>query len=233
MLQEQPSLRVADVARSLGVAPSTAHRLLAMLQYHGFVSQDAESKAYRAGAALIDLGLAIRREMDVRTLARPSLESIAQKLGETAHLGVLDRGDALFLDSVEGTQVVRVGSRIGIRLPAHVTALGKAMLARLPQDRLRALYPKEILPGRTPGSIVKRSVLLRALAQVTEQGYALNEAESAEDVGAVAVAILTHSGAPAAAISVSAPLTRFDKRLVEQALPLLRSATDEVSKQLF
>jgi DNA-binding IclR family transcriptional regulator len=232
VFREQSSLRVAEAARSLGVAPSTAHRLLAMLQYHGFVSQDPETKAYRAGSALTDIGLSVVREMDVRSLARPALESLAAETAETVHLAVLDGGDVLFLDSVEGTQVVRVGSRIGVRLPAHVTSLGKVILAHLPKERIASLYPSEILPGRTPDSIVKRKVLLRSLGQVADQGYAVNEGESEEELGAVGVPILTPSGVPAAAISVSAPRARFDARLVERALPPLRAAAADVSARL-
>lgn len=230
--REQPSLRVAEASRALGVAPSTAHRLLAMLQYHGFVVQDPKSKAYRAGAALTDIGLAVVRNMDVRALARPAMESLVKELGETVHLGMLDRDEVLFLDSIEGSQVVRVGSRIGVRLPAHTTSLGKAMLAHLPTERLLELYPSETLPARTARSTDRREVLLRALAQVAEQGYAVNECESEEDVCGVGVAILTPAGTPAAAISVSTPQSRFSEQLVKRALPALREAAAEVREAL-
>ena len=84
-------MRVADASRTLGVAPSTAHRLISMLQYHGFVEQDPRSKVYRAGAALAQIGLAVVRAMDVRAIARPVMERLNSDLGETIHLAVLDR----------------------------------------------------------------------------------------------------------------------------------------------
>ena len=232
VFREQSTLRVAEASRSLGVAPSTAHRLLAMLQYHGFVVQDPSSKVYRAGAALTEIGLAAVRDMDIRALARPVMESLARELGETVHLGVLERSEILFIDSVEGTQIVRVGARIGVRLPAHLTSLGKAMLADLPQERLMALYPSEILPGRTPHSTVRRKALLRALKDVVEQGYAVNDGESEEDVAGVGVPITSPAGAPVAALSVSTPRSRFDRDLVERMLPALRAAAAKIGEQL-
>jgi DNA-binding IclR family transcriptional regulator len=232
MFREQPLLRVAEASRKLGVAASTAHRLLAMLQYHGFVVQDPRTKAYRAGAALTDIGLAVVRDMDVRTLARPVMESLARELGETVHLALIDRAEIVFVDSIESTQVVRVGSRIGVRLPAHLTSLGKAMLAHLPEERLKALYPSEILPGRTANSTVRRKALLRALGQIAERGYAINDRESEEEVCAIGVAILTAGGSPTAGISVSTPQSRFDDRLIERVVPVLRAAAAKISEQL-
>jgi DNA-binding IclR family transcriptional regulator len=151
LFRERSTLRVADASRTLGVAPSTAHRLIAMLQYHGFVEQDPRSKAYRAGAALAEIGLAVVRAMDVRTIARPVMERLNSELGETIHLAVLDRNEVIFLDSVESRYIVRVGSRVGMRLPAHMTALGKTLLAALPDDRLAVLYPED-KAGSSPWS---------------------------------------------------------------------------------
>lgn len=232
MFREQPLLRVAEASRTLGVAPSTAHRLLAMLQYHGFVEQDPRTKAYRAGGALTEIGLAAVRGIDVRAVARPVMEALARELGETVHLGTLDRAEVVFLDSVEGTQVVRVGSRVGVRLPAHLTSIGKAMLAHLPEERVRALYPTEILPGRTDHSTVRRKALLRTLGRVAEQGYAINDRESEEEVCAVGVPILTSGATVTAALGVSTPHSRFDDRLLERIVPALRAAAAKISEQL-
>lgn len=232
MFRERPLLRVAEASRTLGVAPSTAHRLLAMLQYHGFVVQDPRTKAYRAGTALTDIGLAAVRDIDVRAVARPVLESLARELGETVHLGTLDRAEVVFVDSIEGTQVVRVGSRLGVRLPAHLTSMGKAILAHLPEERLKALYPTEILPGRTAHSTVRRKALMRDLRRIAEQGYAVNDRESEEEVCAVGAAVLTSAGTVTSAISVSIPHSRFDDHLVERVVPALRAAAAKISEQL-
>jgi DNA-binding IclR family transcriptional regulator len=232
MFREHTSVRVADASRSLGVAQSTAHRLMAMLQYHGFVEQDLDSKAYRAGSALAEIGLAVVRDMDVRALARPIVEGLVRDLDETVHLGALDGTELVFLDSVETTRMVRVGSRMGYRLPAHLTATGRAILAFLPRERLLALYPSAIVAGGLGRADMKRKALFDLLADVAAVGYAVAVGEVEDEVGTIAMPIVTTEGiAPAAAIGVSAPVSRFTDHTVEQVLPLLRRAVAEVAAQ--
>jgi IclR family acetate operon transcriptional repressor len=232
LFREQSTLRVADASRTLGVAPSTAHRLISMLQYHGFVEQDPRSKVYRAGAALAQIGLAVVRAMDVRAIARPVMERLSSDLSETVHLAVLDRNEVIFLDSVESRHIVRVGSRVGMRLPAHMTALGKVLLASLPGDRLAELYPYERLPGGARASVVNRRALFKSLKQVARDGYAVSIGEIESDVAAVAAPIRTRSGHVTAAMSVAVPVSRFSKQFAERAAPRLTAAVAEVSGQL-
>jgi len=232
LFREQPTLRVADASRTLGVAPSTAHRLIAMLKYHGFVEQDPRSKAYRAGAALAEIGLAVVRAMDVRAIARPVMERLNSDLSETIHLAVLDRTEVIFLDSVESRHIVRVGSRVGMRLPAHMTALGKVLLAALPGDRLAELYPEEKSPSGARASVVNRRALFKSLKQITRDGYAISVGEIESDVAAVAAPILTRSSHVAAAMAVAVPVSRFSEQFAERAVPRLAAAVKEVSEQL-
>lgn len=110
-----------------------------MLQFYGFVVQDPSTRAYSAGPALIEVGLSVG-EIDIRIRARPHLEALRDEVDETVHLAVLEGTDILFLDSVEGTRAVRVGSRVGAVMPAHLTSLGKALLAELPVDEFRRRY---------------------------------------------------------------------------------------------
>src|SRR5215213_1764327 len=121
-LKSASSISVAEVARSLDVAPSTAHRLLAMLNLHDFVEQDPVTRRYRTGPALTEIGLAALRDFDIRAVVRPALESLAQSVGETAHFTIL-RGDTVhFLDGVETDKHLRAGLRVGQSLPAHASA---------------------------------------------------------------------------------------------------------------
>src|SRR5665213_330705 len=232
LFREQSTLRVADASRTLGVAPSTAHRLISMLQYHGFVEQDPRSKVYRAGAALAQIGLAVVRAMDVRAIARPVMERLSSDLGETIHLAVLDRNEVIFLDSVESRHIVRVGSRVGMRLPAHMTALGKVLLASLPGERLAELYPEEQSQGGTRASVVNRRALFKLLKQIARDGHAVSVGEVESDVAAVAALILTPSGQVKAAMSVAVPVSRFSEKFAERAVPRLAAAVAEVSQQL-
>jgi DNA-binding IclR family transcriptional regulator len=141
LFAEKPRIRLTDASTYLGVATSTAHRLLAMLQYRGFVRQDAASRAYEPGGALTTIAAAVLRQVDVRARARPVLERLNAEFDETVHLGRLDGQMVTFLDSIESSRAVRVASRLGRSLPAHCTSTGKAMLSLLTTDELRHLHP--------------------------------------------------------------------------------------------
>ncbi len=214
MLRDRDHIRVSEAGSAIGVARSTAHRLLAMLQHHGFVRQDPFSRAYVVGPALLDFGLAMLRDRDIRAHARPFLEALSRETGETVHLITLQGGEVLFLDCVESAKAVRVGNRTGLLLPAHCTSAGKALLAALPPNRLRILYPEERLPGLTRRSITTRARLEREVRLVRKRGYATNFGESEEDIGSVGVLIQDRQRTPRAALSVAAPTSRLTKKSI-------------------
>lgn len=209
MFRETQLIRVFEASARLGVGRSTAHRLLAMLEFHGFIQQDAASKAYRSGPALTEIGLGIVRSMDIREQLRPHLEQLRDDLGETVHLMALQGTESIFLDSVESSKALRTSSRIGRSYPAHATSGGKALLAELPPERLGELYPAGKL---TPGSKKTRAELDRELQLVRKRGYGSNRGETEPDVAAVAMAIKSSFGRPSVAIAVSAPLSRLSER---------------------
>lgn len=202
LFSRREPVRVSDAARELGVADSTAHRLMQMLRYHDYVRQDNRSKAYLPGPELVRIGLAVVASSDLRSVARTWIERLVSEIEETVHLVELQGADVVFLDSVETQRSLRIGARTGQRLPAHVTAAGKVLLA--------ALSPAEIdrtLPNSLSGA--RRVDLLDGLPAVREQGYAWNFGESEPDVHAVAVPIVDGLGMTRAALSVSAPPSRL------------------------
>ena len=210
LFRSQPRVRLSEASEHLGVALSTAHRLMAMLAYHGFVQQDPDTRAYVAGPALVEIGLAAVRQLDIRMHARPVLERIAADLGETVHLAVLEGSNIRYLDAVESPHALRVAARTGSALAATCTASGKALLAALPDGEVAALFPDDAsLVGLTAKSITKRSSLEKELRAVREQGFALNREESEEGVASVAVAVPGPRDMPAAALVVSAPVQRM------------------------
>lgn len=217
MLRDRPQLRVADAADALGVAHSTAHRLLAMLAQHGFVRQDLHSKWYVAGDTLVDVGLAAVRNLDVRRIARPLLERLSLETGETVHAGVLDDSTVRYVDAIESSHVLRVTGRTGMALPAHCSSLGKAMLAEITPERLRELYANHQLVQLTDRSIGSFDDLAALIDQVRRQGYAVNLEEAEAGVGSVAVAVPTDLGPnKLLAIGCSAPVARLSASRIEQ-----------------
>ncbi|UNM13011.1 IclR family transcriptional regulator [Streptomyces formicae] len=216
---------------------STAHRLMAMLVYHGFVEQDPSSRLYRAGSALVGIGLAAVQRMDVRAVARPLLQSLAAETGATVHLGVSEGTQVRFVDGVESELALRVSNRTGRVLPAHTTSLGKAMLARLPREQVRALYPTEALTHVTAATTTRRSELIAKLERVRTCGYALNAGESEDGVGSVGVgsvgvAVVRPSGALAGGLSIGAPLSRISDEKRERYLRPLTEAGGKLAALL-
>jgi len=228
MFREDRKVRLSEASQAIGVARSTAHRLMAMLQYHGFVSRDPRSRAYVAGPALVDVGLSVVRNMDIRRQARPYLEQLCAQTGETVHLVTLQEGNVLFLDSVEAQEPLRVASRVGMQLSAHCTSVGKALLAELPPEELRRLYKTRKMAALTPDSVTDRSVLEAELVEVRRRGYAVNHGESEEGVCSVGVGVRDQGGQIRAGLSVAAPRGRFDAK----GPAMLARALLEVAQEL-
>lgn len=233
LFREQPSVRLMEAREYLGVAHSTAHRLLAMLAYHGFVRQDPETRAYHAGPALVEVGLMVVRTLDVREQARPHLTELAKRFGETAHLAVLEGRLVRYLDAVESERTLRVTARTGALLPAHCTSLGKALLAELDEPAFDRIYPPGTEIERvTEHSITTVDALRRELARVRQRGYAVNSEESEDGVGSVAMTFRDPTNRWAA-IAIAAPVSRLSLTRTEEMVDALRESIARLSTPPF
>jgi DNA-binding IclR family transcriptional regulator len=221
LLRRDGVLRVTQVADELGVAHSTAHRLLASLRHRGFVVQDA-GRAYRPGPACAELGSAAY-VLGLAPLVRDHLERLGAGIGETVHLVVRTGRHVRFIDGVEGTQLLRVGSRTGMVLPAHRTSGGKALLAEVPAAAVAMLYDD----GDPP-----LAALQRELATTRRRGYGLNVEESERGVVALGVAVHDADGRAVAAVTVAAPTARFRRQDLVGVLPSLRATADAIDGEL-
>ena len=224
-------IRVSQAAAELDVAPSTAHRLLAMLQYHGFAVQDRRTHEYLPGPNLMRIGMAASKQLGLRTQARPIMERLAADVDETVGLGILQGSDVLYLDGVDGGQVLRVGARTGALIPAHCISMGKALLAALAAERLTALYPDEVLPAMTTRSIVSRTSLFDQLAAIRRRGFAHSSGESEDGVASISVPVFDGGGELCAALSIAAPATRATPARIGDWLPRLRTASAELGSR--
>ena len=222
MLRSRPSVRVSEVAAELGVARSTAHRLLATLCGYEAVEQDPTSRSYRIGSLIRELGQSERRLEDVVAALRPHLEYLSARVDETVHVMVVEGTMCRFVGSVECRRPLRVAGRVGVEYPAHTTSGGKALLAALSDGQLHALYPDEELPQHMERSLTSRTSLFRELEEVRARGYALNHGESSDGIAAIAVAQRLARAATPIAIAISTP---------EQRMPAARVA--ELAAELF
>jgi IclR family transcriptional regulator, acetate operon repressor len=225
MLRDQGRLKVSDVARELGIARSTAHRLLAMLVFRDFAVQD-EHHTYLPGPFFASMpaaaGGSALRELRART--RPAMEALCARADETVNLMIRVGAEVRFLDSVESSQILRVGDRRGTILPARYASGGKVLLAALPPDQLRELYPELTGP--------ERAALSRELDEVRARGYALNLGETEQGVSAIGAALRDARGSAVAALSISAPSARFGTDRVAAFAGELRLAIAEAEQAL-
>lgn len=207
LLRDHGSVRLKDAAAELGVSPSTAHRLLAMLIYRGFAER-ATGRGYVPGPALGAGPVGQGRIGELRAVAQPILEELSATVKETVNLMVRVGGEVRFLSTVEGTRPVRVGDRQGAVLPAHRASAGKAMLARLAPIELEKLYSGEAPTARRLDA-ADYTALMRELGIVRERGFAANFEGTEEGVSALGMAIVNATGEVVCGISVAIPQSRF------------------------
>ncbi|MGH3343025.1 MAG: IclR family transcriptional regulator [Carbonactinosporaceae bacterium] len=231
LLRSRGRLRVTEVSDDLGVARSTAHRLLSTLAQRGFVSRDPFTRTYRSGPVLTDIGLASAAAIDIRPQARPHLEALSAELHETVNLVVLEGGSCRFLDGVAGDRPLLTRVRTGTILPAHATSGGKALLAELATDQIRTLC-RPGLPRLTEHTITDGELLLDELRGVRTRGYALNCGESETGIGAVAVPVRDAHGRAVAAVAVSMPAARMRAATLPDLVRALQRAALGIGREL-
>ncbi|SBS73624.1 IclR family transcriptional regulator [uncultured Microbacterium sp.] len=221
---------LAELAQRLHIPKSSLHSILRTLEHRGWVEADAARSTYSLGMNALLIG-ASYVDQD-RTVLRTSdtMDRLAADTGETIHLARLELPDVVYLAKRESVHPLRMFSAIGRRLPAHATALGKAALAELPDDAIRALLP-ETLPGTTPHTITSREDLIAHLAEVRETGFAIDAEEAGIGMRCFAVTLPFQTPSKDA-ISCSVPLARLDAEKERSIIALLLEARDQLSRQV-
>ena len=223
VLQQEGPLRVSDAAERLGVSPSTAHRLLAMLVYRGFAEQRPDRR-YEAGDVLRTTTATRAPVALLRQAALPHMRKLVERMQESVNLLVLAGADVWFVATAECTQVLRVGSRAGRTLPAHLTSGGVALLAALPADEVTALYEKH------PEVDLPR--LRRELAQVRGRGFAINDQRTEAGLTAIAVAIRDSDESAVAAVALAMPTARFTRDRTAEWVSALSATAEAITDAL-
>jgi DNA-binding IclR family transcriptional regulator len=229
MLQVEGPLSVSDAAERLGVARSTAHRLLSMLVYRDFARQ-GEDRRYHAGPVISLTADSQSRTALLRTIALPHLHALVGRLGESANLLVLAGDYARFIGSVESSQPLRVGNREGMVFPAHLTSGGKLLLADLTPDERAELYAAQRWVGRE-AERPDLGALEQELAVVRDRGFAINKDRTETGVTAVGRGVRVGDRADAA-VTVSMPTVRFDESRLVDIVSALALATRDIEHEV-
>ncbi|WP_432102217.1 IclR family transcriptional regulator [Streptomyces sp. bgisy091] len=230
ILQMEGGATVSQMAERLGVARSTAHRILAMLVYRDFAVHD-EDRVYRAGPVLELAAHSQSLVSRLRAAALPHLHRIVGLLDETANLTVRTGDTARFIASVECRQALRVGSREGMVFPAHRTTAGLLLLAGLPDEELEKVYD----PGRYTDRPAERpdpARLRTELRRLRRNGFAVNKERSERGLVAVGVPVRDEDGTALAGLSVSIPSVRYDPHRLRSLVDTLESAARALERDL-
>lgn len=227
---EQP-LSLGEVCRRSGLPKSTAFKYLRTLRESGFATHDADTDTYRIGLLVWELGQLSTDQSRVRELALPEMRKLHRTFDETVNLAVPDGKDAVYLEMIESTRALRMQARLGARDPLYSTAVGKAMLATMPDETWRQRVPHQ-LSARTAATITTIAALRKELERTKERGYALDRGENEPDASCVAAPVLDRRGRVVAAISVSAPDTRLDEALLDRAARAVIEAGRTCSRRL-
>lgn len=227
-LADAGPLPLTDLSRRLELNKSTVHRLLTSLMYLGYVKQDTETGKYSLSFKILSLSNRLLEKMDILDTVRPILRQISSETGETVHFVQIDGTDAVYICKEESTlNSVRMVSKVGNRIPLYCSGVGKAIMADLPEEKVKQIWNASEIKGYTPHTITDYDTLLDCLKQIRRQGYALDDEENELGVRCIAVSLSDYSGIYRYAMSITAPVTRMsDSRILELADVLLKMKAD-------
>jgi IclR family transcriptional regulator, KDG regulon repressor len=226
--EDEVDIGISALAKRLGIAKSTAHRLATTLVAEGLLEQDADNGKYRLGVALFRLGALVRRRMEVSNEARPYLYALRETINESVHLAILDGAEIMYVYHLESTHALRARSELGVRKPAHSTAEGQAILAFQPQEAIDRVAGGLTL--HAPKTSAER--FIKALAVVRQRGCAIDDEESEIGMVCVAAPIRDDTGMVVAALGIAGPVTRLSKKTVGGIIPQVIATADQVSARL-
>jgi DNA-binding IclR family transcriptional regulator len=228
---EEAEIGISSLAKRLGLAKSTVHRLAVTLSAEGFLEQNPENGRYRLGLSLFTLGALARRRMDVSNVSRPLLGVLRDKYQEATTLAILSRGSIMYLHNLESGQAIGTRAHIGDLKPAFCTAEGRVLLAFAPPAVVAEALADERV-ARTAKTLTDRAALLAALEEVRLAGYAIDDEESEAGMRCLAAPVRDISGKVVAAVGLAGPTQRLTKKDLRAMAPDVVATGEAVSLRL-
>ena len=232
LFSEAPRGLTAKQVASLSRLPvSTVHRFLANLVTAGFLNRDGEG-THSLGIACFSIGQAAVGQLDIRRLSLPYLRELNQQTRETIHLTVRHGLSAVYVEKLDSPEPLRIHSRIGAAVPLYCTAVGKVMLAYMPEDEQQRILPDLNLQRQTSNSVGNLQELKTELYRVRKNGYACDLEENERHIRCVAAPIWDHTGSVQSSLSITAPTVRMPVARLRQLAPMIQRAGLQVSAEL-
>lgn len=232
ILADEDGLTLSELSRRSGVSASTAHRILLTLESRAYVQHDMERGIWLVGVGAFKTGSAFLRNRRVANMGRATMHALMEASGETVNLGIEDNGEVVFISQVESHDTLRAFFRAGSRGAMHASGVGKALLAELPEHRVRQICALRRLERFTEHTITDLSELLRELVQGRRNGWALDDEERTLGMRCVAAPIFNEHGEAIAGVSISGPAVRVTPRKLDDYGPMVRRAADEITRSI-
>jgi IclR family transcriptional regulator, KDG regulon repressor len=225
--REAGGLTISEIAQKLSIPKSTVFTILTTLHEHNMVEREEGSGRFGLGMELFTLGSIVLESLNPRSAGREILKQLAEETHLTAHLGIIDRDEVVYIEKIESQARIKVSSRLGGRMSLHCTALGKAMLSAMPETERALLLQGMRLSQQTPNTITSLPGLLEELQRVRERGYAMDDEENEPGIRCLAAPVYNHHGEVSYAISISGPLDQITaERIDELANEVVRAARE-------
>lgn len=232
LAQEPEGLTISQITQRLAVPKSTIFTILTTLKQYRLVERVEETGQFRLGMELFTLGSTVVERLNVRSVAYPALKRLAQETGLTTHLGIMDQGEVIYIEKIEGRGPIKISSAVGRRMDVHCTALGKAMLAQLPEVELQLIFNDRALPQRTPNTITSWEALRTDLARTRERGYSFDDEENELGIRCLGAPVFNHQREIVCAMSMSGPRDRISIENIGALAEQVVEAAREVSQNL-
>ncbi len=228
----QGGLSLSELTRAVHAPKSSVFKIVSTLEAEGFVSKDPLTQKYQLTLRLLALANAAAERINLRRELYPLLKELKDKTGETVNLGILEGDTAFYIESLEGPGPIKVIVRPGKELSLHSSALGKALLAYLPETEMDRILASKRMVAYTPHTCTDPTALKKQLAHVRLRGYALDLEEDALDMVCVGAAIRDHTGRVVAATSVTAPRYRMSRSALKTTAAIVVEMADRMSRWL-
>jgi IclR family transcriptional regulator, pca regulon regulatory protein len=234
---DRPALGISELARKLGLTRSTTHRYVATLASLGYLHQDEQTRKYRLGPRVLDLGFSVLGSLELREIAAPHLRRLTDTTGHTSNLAIRDDTDVILIDRVRGLpgryHHLEYSLHVGSRLPSYCSATGKALLAFLPRADLDRLLDRIDLVQRGPRTVTDKRTLLAELEQVRRTGVAVNDEELDSALRSIAAPVRSRTGEVVAAVNVSIPWSPVAmKDLVAELGPAIQATARQIAARV-
>ena len=205
----QEGLGIRELAKKLGYSPSVVQKIVQALMTHDFVLQEPDSLAYQLGPAALQVGLSGLSKMEIRKVAKPYLQKLAEKSGETALLGVGTNDGVIYIEKSLSPNAIRMDPPIGAFRPFNCTAVGKCMLANKSNEEIEKLFNENYFVKSTPSSVIDLKEIKREIETIREKGFALDREEYGEGAMCVGAPIKNFENHVIAAIAIAGPASRM------------------------